>query len=56
MGALRWDPALPVMHTSVNADSFFRFLYSNKELIQARREEIKELKDQIALLQQKLER
>ncbi|KAL8173535.1 UNVERIFIED_CONTAM: hypothetical protein K2H54_005492, partial [Gekko kuhli] len=33
-----------------------RFLYSNKELIQARREEIKKLKGQIALLQQKLER
>ncbi|XP_060106495.1 ubiquitin carboxyl-terminal hydrolase 28 [Heteronotia binoei] len=33
-----------------------RFLYSNKELIQARREEIKKLEDQIALLQRKLER
>ncbi|XP_077162637.1 ubiquitin carboxyl-terminal hydrolase 28 isoform X11 [Paroedura picta] len=32
-----------------------RFLYNNKELIQARREEIKQLKGQIALLQQKLE-
>ncbi|XP_054853351.1 ubiquitin carboxyl-terminal hydrolase 28 isoform X2 [Eublepharis macularius] len=33
-----------------------RFLYSNKELIQSKREEIKKLKGQIALLQQKLER
>nr|XP_056715990.1 ubiquitin carboxyl-terminal hydrolase 28 [Euleptes europaea] len=33
-----------------------RFLYSNKERIQARREELKKLKGQIALLQQKLER
>uniref|UniRef100_A0ABM5EQL9 ubiquitinyl hydrolase 1 n=1 Tax=Pogona vitticeps TaxID=103695 RepID=A0ABM5EQL9_9SAUR len=33
-----------------------RFLYSNKELVQAKREEIKKLKDQIAGLQQKLEK
>ncbi|XP_042331055.1 LOW QUALITY PROTEIN: ubiquitin carboxyl-terminal hydrolase 28 [Sceloporus undulatus] len=32
-----------------------RFLYSNKGLIQAKREEIKKLKDQISVLQQKLE-
>ncbi|KAH0623355.1 hypothetical protein JD844_031597 [Phrynosoma platyrhinos] len=32
-----------------------RFLYSNKGLIQAKREEIKKLKDQITVLQQKLE-
>ncbi|XP_066495847.1 ubiquitin carboxyl-terminal hydrolase 28 isoform X9 [Tiliqua scincoides] len=33
-----------------------RFLYHNKELIQAKREELKKLKDQITVLQQKLER
>ncbi|XP_048368953.1 ubiquitin carboxyl-terminal hydrolase 28 isoform X8 [Sphaerodactylus townsendi] len=33
-----------------------RFLYSNKEFIQSRREEITKLKDQVTLLQQKLER
>ncbi|XP_072835442.2 ubiquitin carboxyl-terminal hydrolase 28 isoform X7 [Pogona vitticeps] len=33
-----------------------RFLYSNKDLVQAKREEIKKLKDQIAGLQQKLEK
>ncbi|XP_061449269.1 ubiquitin carboxyl-terminal hydrolase 28 isoform X4 [Rhineura floridana] len=33
-----------------------RFIYGNKELIQAKREKIKKLKDQIAVLQQKLER
>ncbi|XP_053125856.1 ubiquitin carboxyl-terminal hydrolase 28 isoform X2 [Hemicordylus capensis] len=33
-----------------------RFLYSNKELIQAKREELKKLKDQETVLQQKLER
>ncbi|XP_067326912.1 ubiquitin carboxyl-terminal hydrolase 28 isoform X3 [Anolis sagrei] len=32
-----------------------RFLYSNKGLIQAKREEIKKLKEQITVLQQKLE-
>ncbi|XP_062995221.1 ubiquitin carboxyl-terminal hydrolase 28 isoform X4 [Elgaria multicarinata webbii] len=33
-----------------------RFMYVNKELIQAKRKENKRLKDQIAILQQKLER
>nr|XP_034995064.1 ubiquitin carboxyl-terminal hydrolase 28 isoform X4 [Zootoca vivipara] len=33
-----------------------RFLYGNKKLVQAKREEIKKLKDQITVLQQKLER
>ncbi|KAJ7305374.1 hypothetical protein JRQ81_011328 [Phrynocephalus forsythii] len=33
-----------------------RFLYGNKELVQAKREDIKKLKDQITVLQQKLER
>ncbi|CAI5795378.1 ubiquitin carboxyl-terminal hydrolase 28 isoform X5 [Podarcis lilfordi] len=33
-----------------------RFLYGNKKLVQAKREKIKKLKDQITVLQQKLER
>ncbi|KAJ6653957.1 hypothetical protein lerEdw1_007589 [Lerista edwardsae] len=33
-----------------------RFLYHNKELIQTKREELKKLKDQITVLQEKLER
>lgn len=34
----------------------FRFMYGNKEMIQAKREEIGKLKDQMSALQQQLEK